>query len=221
MNGATAQADLLGIFGREGLDLATQWTTPASNTPTFLAMKLYRNYDGNKSVFGDTSVAATVANPDNLSAFAAIRTNDEALTVMVVNKMLSGQTPMVLSVTNFAYSGIAQVWHLAESNVISRLPDVPYAGAILSNTLPAQSITLFILPSSKTLSLRAGTNAPAHQMELWIAGQGGQRYVLQSSTNLITWSAVSTNLFVSNSFRVLVNMTNAAEMFYRTSLSPP
>ncbi len=28
INGATAQADLLGIFGREGLDLATRWTTP-------------------------------------------------------------------------------------------------------------------------------------------------------------------------------------------------
>ena len=41
--------------------------------PTFKAMKLYRNYDGNKSGFGDTSVAATVPNPDNLSAFAALR----------------------------------------------------------------------------------------------------------------------------------------------------
>ena len=29
ISGATAQADILGIFGREGLDLATRWTTPA------------------------------------------------------------------------------------------------------------------------------------------------------------------------------------------------
>ena len=28
INGATAQADILGIFGREGLDMATRWTTP-------------------------------------------------------------------------------------------------------------------------------------------------------------------------------------------------
>src|SRR5262249_19719524 len=28
INGATTQADILGIFGREGLDLATRWTTP-------------------------------------------------------------------------------------------------------------------------------------------------------------------------------------------------
>ena len=49
INGATAQADILGIFGREGLDLATRWTTPAPETPTFKAMQMYRNYDGKTS----------------------------------------------------------------------------------------------------------------------------------------------------------------------------
>jgi hypothetical protein len=68
INGATAQADILGIFGREGLDLAARWTTPASSTPTYKGMKMYRNYDGNKSTFGDTSVAATMSNPDTVAA---------------------------------------------------------------------------------------------------------------------------------------------------------
>lgn len=220
-NGATAQADLLGIFGREGLDLATRWTTPASNTPTWLAMKMYRNYDGNKSAFGDTSVSATGPNPDNLSAFAAIRTNDSALTVMVMNKTLSGLTPFQLSLTNFANSGAAHAWQLAASNVITRLADISYAGGVLSNTLPAQSITLFVLPTSKYLRLRVGTNAPPQQMELWMDGQGGQRYILQSSTNLTIWSVVSTNTFSSNSFRVLLPTTNPSKMFYRAVLSLP
>ena len=35
INGATTQADILGIFGREGLDMATRWTTPAASTPTY------------------------------------------------------------------------------------------------------------------------------------------------------------------------------------------
>jgi hypothetical protein len=221
INGATAQADLLGIFGREGLDLATRWTTPATNTPTYLAMKLYRNYDGNKSTFGDTSVAAAVPNPDNLSAFAAIRTNDSALTVMVVNKTLSGLTPLALNVTNFASSGLAQAWQLTSSNVITRLADVPYTNGTVSNTLPAQSITLFVLPTAKNLRLRIGANTAPNQMELWMDGQGGQRYLLQSSTNLTAWSAVSTNLFSSNSFRMLINTANPSRMFYRGMLSPP
>ena len=221
INGATAQADILGIFGREGLDLATRWTTPDASTPTFLAMQMYRNYDGNKSAFGDTSVRATVPNPDNLSAFAAIRTNDNALTVMVVNKVLTGTTPFLLSITNFAASGTAQVWHLTSSNVIVRLADAPYTNSIVSNTLPAQSITLFILPATLSPRMRIDTNAPPRQLELWLDGQAGQRYILQSSTNLITWSPFSTNTLATNSCRMLLATTNAARMFYRGLLTSP
>src|SRR6185312_16430489 len=42
INGATTQADIYGIFGREGLDIATRWTTPGANTPTYKAMQMYR-----------------------------------------------------------------------------------------------------------------------------------------------------------------------------------
>ena len=59
MNGATTQADIYGIFGREGLDMANRWTTPATNSPTYLAMKMYRNYDGADHTFGQTNVRAT------------------------------------------------------------------------------------------------------------------------------------------------------------------
>ena len=83
-----------------------RWTTPDTTTPTYKAMKMYRNYDGNKSTFGDTSVAATsTANPDNLSAFAAQRSIDGALTVMVINKVLSGTTPVTVNLANFAAGG--------------------------------------------------------------------------------------------------------------------
>src|SRR5207249_2599021 len=58
MNGALAQADVLGIFGREGLDLATIWDPPASSEPGAYAFRVYRNYDGTGSAFGDTGVQA-------------------------------------------------------------------------------------------------------------------------------------------------------------------
>ena len=219
INGATAQADILGIFGREGLDLATRWTTPATNTPVYNAMKLYRNYDGAKSAFGDVSVSAAAPAPDSLSAFAAIRTNDSALTVMVVNKTLTNFTPLTLTVTHFAGSGTAQAWQLTSSNVITRLADVTYTGGVVSDQLPAQSITLFVLPAAQTFQLRLGTNAAARQLELWLDGPAGQDCILQSSTNLTVWSGVSTNTFVSNSFRVVVGTTNPARMFYRGVLS--
>ena len=46
INGAVAQADVLGIFGREGLDLATLWGPPTVNQPGAYAFRMYRNYDG-------------------------------------------------------------------------------------------------------------------------------------------------------------------------------
>src|ERR1022692_1445927 len=95
LNGATTQADALGIFGREGLDLATRWTVPTNPSPTYLAMQIYRNYDGKLSTFGDTSVSAGVSNPDSLSSFAAMRASDGALTVMVINKQ-TGSTPVTI-----------------------------------------------------------------------------------------------------------------------------
>src|SRR5262249_14492166 len=46
INGATAQADLFGIFGREGLDLATRWIAPPSGSLVQSAFWMYRDYDG-------------------------------------------------------------------------------------------------------------------------------------------------------------------------------
>ena len=152
INGATTQADILGIFGREGLDMATRWTTPGPSTPTYKAIKLYRNYDGSKSGFGDTSVSTTVANPDNVAAFAATRTGDGALTIMVINKYLSNSTPITLNMANFANQGTAQVWQLTSANAIGRLSDIAFSGSSITTSVPAQSITLFVLPAGNNTS---------------------------------------------------------------------
>ena len=154
LNGATTQADVLGIYGREGIDLATRWTvakntsaTPATIYVTYLASQIYRNYDGKNSTFGDVSVSATVANPDNLSAFAAVRSSDGALTVMVINKQ-AGSTPVTLSIANFSAGGTAEAWQInsASQTSIARLADVPVSTGTVSLTVPSQSITLLVIP---------------------------------------------------------------------------
>jgi hypothetical protein len=198
MNGATAQADLLGIFGRQSLDLATRWTTPDASTPTYLAIKMYRNYDGAKSTFGDTSVSASGPNPDNVAAFAAERASDGALTVMVISKYLSGITPMTLAVTNFTGTGLAQVWQLNSSNTIARLSDAVYSGGKLTTTVPGQSVTLFILAAAKSFALAAGPVREDGNISVTLNGQMGQTYVLQVSTNNNNWVSLSTNIMGSS-----------------------
>ena len=148
INGATAQADIFGIFGREGLDMATRWVTPAANTPTYLAMKLLRNYDGHKSGFGDTSVSDTAPDPDTVSSFAAVRSSDGALTVSLINKDPAGPAPVTVSVANFTPRAAAQAWQLTSANAITRLTDVAVTKGALTLTLPAQSVTLLVIPTT-------------------------------------------------------------------------
>jgi hypothetical protein len=144
INGATAQADILGIFGREALNAANFWTFPAASTPTYKAIKMYRNYDGQGSGFGDTSVSAVAPNPDSLSVFAAQR-GTGALTIMAINKDLSVSPSVNFRVSNFTPSGAIQVWRLSSSNAISRLADTTASGGTITATLPTQTITLFVI----------------------------------------------------------------------------
>jgi hypothetical protein len=220
-NGGTAQADVLGIFGREGLDLATRWTAPDTNTPAYNAFKMFRNYDGNKSTFGDINIRATVPNPDNLSAFAAIRSIDGKLTLLVINKDLQKYTPVTFSVTNFSASGTAQAWQLNSNNVFVHLADKTITNGVLSQTLPPQSVTMFVLPSANAATLRFGTNVAPRQLELWLTGEASRTYVLQSSTDLVNWLPVATNTLTSNSFRFVIPTTNLSPTYYRSLLNPP
>jgi hypothetical protein len=157
MNGATTQADILGIFGREGLDLANRWTTPATGSPTYLAMKMYTNYDGNLSGFGDTSVQTSVPNPDQVSAFSAVRSSDGALTVMVVNKNLydpqnpDATTTITINLSNFASTAVAHQWQLAAISAsdqthaaITQLSDITFTGDSVTITVPQEGVEMLV-----------------------------------------------------------------------------
>ncbi|HVT03054.1 MAG TPA: glycoside hydrolase family 44 protein [Thermoanaerobaculia bacterium] len=186
INGATAQADVLGIFGREGLDVATRWTTPDASSPTYKSIRIYRNYDGQHSTFGDTSVRATTANPDNLSSFAALRSSDGSMTVMVISKVLSGSTATTIALSNFTAAATAQAWQLTSSNTINRLPDVAVSGNSISTSLPSQSITLFVIPASS--SSCTYSISPASQSFVSNGGSGSINVVAGQGC---TWTATS------------------------------
>jgi len=80
--------------------------------------------------------------------FAAQRSSDSALTVMVISKYLSGTTPVTVALNNFSASGTAQVYQLTSANAINHLSDLALSGSTVSFTAPAQSITLLVLPKS-------------------------------------------------------------------------
>lgn len=144
MNGALAQADVLGIFGREGLDLATLWALTADGDPGAFAFRIYRNYDGAGAQFGDTSLKATSTDQDKLSIYAAKRVNDGALTIIVINK--AGQDiTAALALQNAPEAKQAHVFRYSAADLtkIAKGDDIAIADDTLNATFPADSITLF------------------------------------------------------------------------------
>jgi len=114
----------------------------------YLAMKLFRNYDGRNSGFGDVSLSDTVPDPDTVSSFAALRSSDGALTIIVINKSLADAAPVAVNLANFSAGASAQAWQLTSANAITRLSDSALTGSVLNATVPAQSITLFVVPAA-------------------------------------------------------------------------
>jgi hypothetical protein len=152
-NGALAQADVLGIFGREGLDLATLWSPPTTNEPGAFAFRMYRRYDSAGGAFGETSVYANSADQEKLAIYAATRASDSALTLIIINKHTSALTSTV-SVMNFTPAINAQVYRYSNANLnaIVVQPDQPVAPNGFTAVYPASSITLVVIPTGVPLN---------------------------------------------------------------------
>lgn len=146
LNGALAQADILGIFGRENLDLATLWGPPAADQPGAFAFRMYRNYDGAGHGFGDASVQALSTDQEKLSIYAAQRSADNALTVIVINKTADNLTSSI-NLTGFAPASSAAVYRYSSLDLhsIQHLADHTVSAAGFNAQFPANSITLFAL----------------------------------------------------------------------------
>ncbi len=90
--GGLALVDMLGAFGRHGVDMATFWSLvsdespDAEKAPYRAAFRLLRDYDGKGGVFGDE--ARDVANPmvRDLSAWAATDGATGDLHLLLVSK---------------------------------------------------------------------------------------------------------------------------------------
>lgn len=171
INGALTQADVLGIFGQYGLDLATLWPTNqyTNQVPGNMAFEIYRNYDGSKATFGDEALAScsggtagscTPGGTDEsgqgqLSVYGAARTSDGAITVVVVNKTF-GDLTSSLSLDHVTATGKAQVYQYSAADLTKIVPETdvavtpPASGSTTSTiayTFPASSITLFVIPT--------------------------------------------------------------------------
>jgi hypothetical protein len=131
--GGVAEADTLGIFGREGVWAAAAWPLQ-SLTDNYLlaAFDLYRNYDGLGAVVGDTGVYASTSDPDRTSVYAFAHSDSAAAVDLVaINKsgaavsasvQLGGAMALTGATAFDLVAGSASVTPVAGTNAVTCTP---------------------------------------------------------------------------------------------------
>jgi hypothetical protein len=144
--GTLAQADNLGIFGAQGIFLATYWPLGSNETYCLAAFRAFRGYDGASATFGDTAVQATSSNVQNVAAYASTDSAHAGRAVIVaINRSTTTQQ---VAFTGLPVSGTAHLWRISASSAAGQNPVKPVSagaqavsGSSFTMALPALSVT--------------------------------------------------------------------------------
>jgi hypothetical protein len=142
---ALIQADALGIFARQGLDLATRWPLSGDGNLIGDAFRMFRDYDGHHSKFGNTWVSSISASQSQLAVYAARRSSDGAYTVLVINKT-AGSLAGHLALSGFTTPADAARWTWSGRGGIRHASAASIRGRAISATYPRRSMTLYVIP---------------------------------------------------------------------------
>jgi hypothetical protein len=147
--GGVAEADNLGIFGREGVFAATAWPLQGSATTNYLvaAFDAYRSYDGAGATVGDTAVSATTSDVGGTSVYAFAHSDDpSAVDVVVLNK-LSASTTVSIAIESAPALAKVSAYNLVDGKpavvAVAAAPTISCGGTTcaLAYTMPAMSVT--------------------------------------------------------------------------------
>jgi hypothetical protein len=215
---AIAEMDVLGIFGREPLDFANMWSAPGTQDPIAYAFRMFRNYDGNGSQFGDTSISAVSSDQGSLSIYAAQRSSDNAVTILVINKTTTALTSAI-ALANLSPPATAQVYSYSQASLtsIAHPSDVAITSGSVSYTFPGYSAVLFVVQPSVSTAVSTTTSLSASATQINV-GQSVAFSVAVAATAGSTPSGTVTLMDGSTSLGT-ASLTNGAATFNISSLA--
>ena len=149
-SGGLALADVLGIFGREDVYLATKWN--AFQSYSIAAYMLYLNYDGKGNGFGTTSVQDIFTDTVKMASYASLD-EDGNLHIIAINKTSEAlSTDFILQ--NGTYSDGFIYGFDQKSADIKNLGTIDkIENSMFTYTLPARSALHFVLNVVKQTKL--------------------------------------------------------------------
>jgi hypothetical protein len=146
------ETDVLGIYGRQSVDFANLWTVPKPTDPVAYSFRIYRNFDGAGGRFGETSVTSNSTDQGQLSVYGALRSSDDALTIVAINKT-TGPIQTSLSLVNFNSTSSALVYTYSNANLTQIVVGTPVSvdSNSVTYSFPAYSATVFVFtPAAAT-----------------------------------------------------------------------
>jgi hypothetical protein len=133
-------ADILGMYGRLGFEVASYFVTlvhGSTHLPVWNAMAMFRNYDGNGGRFGAYSIGAASPNKGvNVYAASDSPTNPTKVSVMLVNVSGVNQTGLSITVKNFTPAGSAQIYRMTGGGA----PAADTSAAVTNGTISGFSL---------------------------------------------------------------------------------
>lgn len=150
LSSALAQAEVLAVFGREGVDLATRWVSPEASSLVEDAFRLYLSYDGAGARVSGDSVRARSSDVDRLGAYAVRGTGPTAgkLYVLLFNKHTVPLTVPVSFPAGTLAGSLGTLYRFDGPGPGQRLRNAGTVGPVgdgITLDLPARSATLAVL----------------------------------------------------------------------------
>jgi hypothetical protein len=150
ISGAVAEADVLGVFGRESVYAATFWPLINDNRFAFGAWRSFRNFDNAGSAFGDTSFSALASDNSKAAVYASYDAGSPGRIVVVAINRTTGPLAVNLKLADTHTFTAAHAFQLTATSTFTSPSVIPTAvtdarvsNNVLQATLPAYSVTTY------------------------------------------------------------------------------
>ncbi|MET3210935.1 UNVERIFIED_CONTAM: hypothetical protein ABIC26_003898 [Paenibacillus sp. PvR008] len=170
ISGGIAMTDVLGILGKNDVYMANYWKLKdGANNYVSAAYKLYRNYDGKSSTFGDISVNAQTSDIVNSSVHASVTdASYKELHLVVMNKSMDSAFDAQFDLSGETTYGSGKVWGFDKnsSEIKEAAPITQISGNRFTYTVPPLTAYHIVLT--------AGNDTPVENPESFTLNAAGE-----------------------------------------------
>ena len=145
ISGGIATADVLGIFAKYGVYFSSHWGALTGYLAQ--AYKIFRNYDGHKSTFGNTYVQSNTSDIVNSSMYASIESTDSnTMHIIVMNKNYDSTLVSTFNISSPITFDTLTAWGFDSiADTITNRGTMAIAGNQFAFTVPPLSVYHLVL----------------------------------------------------------------------------